>query len=319
MLYVYKQVITMNSDHIQPKKPLKETLFACIEEGKVCPRSRWFYFCQECAVWTAWVISILIGSLAVAISMFVMTYHQYALYEATHENFLTFAVDVMPYLWLIAFGAMVYIAVLNLRHTKHGYRYSITVILSSSLVLSFAGGSALHYFGLGYRVDNILGHQMPMYMSQHKLEQKTWQAPAEGRLVGRQVAKTISPNPIIIFEDMEGKRWQMNISELSEHDMNHMTSGRTVRLLGKSVNPELKIFHACGAFPWMIDGKTTLSQMSNERQVFVEQVYTHMKKEKERLALLEKNANESASFGTSSQVYSVCANIAAVRRMSVHQ
>lgn len=309
----------MNSVNQQPKKPLKEVLFACIEEGKVCPRSRWVYFCQECIVWTAWVISILIGSLAVAISLFVVTHNQYALYEATHENFLTFVVEVMPYLWLIAFGVMVYIAVFNLRHTKRGYRYSITMILSSSLVLSFAGGSALHYFGLGYRIDNILGYQMPMYMSQNKLEQKMWQAPAEGRLVGRQVAKTIANNPIIIFEDMEGNRWQMNISELSEHDMNHMSSGKTVRLLGKSINPELKIFHACGAFPWMVNGETTLGQMSKERQVFIDQVYAHMKKEEERLALLEKNTNESAPFSTSSQVYSVCANIAAVRRMPVHR
>ncbi|MCA9357310.1 hypothetical protein KC872_03795, partial [Candidatus Kaiserbacteria bacterium] len=82
----------MNSETQQSKKPLKETLFARIEEGNVCPRSRWVYFCQECMVWTAWVISVLIGSLAVAISVFVVTHHQYALYEATHENFLTFMV-----------------------------------------------------------------------------------------------------------------------------------------------------------------------------------------------------------------------------------
>ncbi|MCA9356642.1 hypothetical protein KC872_00375, partial [Candidatus Kaiserbacteria bacterium] len=273
-------------------------------------------FCQECMVWTAWVISVLIGSLAVAISVFVVTHHQYALYEATHENFLTFMVEVLPYVWLIAFAVMVYVAVFNLRHTKHGYRYSITMILSSSIILSFAGGSALQYFGLGYQIDNILGYQMSMYMSQDKLERKMWQAPEEGRLVGKQVAKTVASTTIVIFEDMMGDRWQMNISELSDLDMEHLASGQTVRLLGEATNSEFKIFHACGAFPWMVN--VSVDEMSKERQIFVEQLYTHMKKEEQRLALIEEMEKESDQDAM--PIFrSVCANIAAARRMPARQ
>ena len=253
----------------------------------------------------------MIGAFAVAISLFVVTHRQYELYEATHENFFTFVVDVLPYLWLITFGVMVYAAIYNLRHTKRGYRYPVSIIILSSVLLSFAGGSALQMFGFGYSIDNLLGQNMTMYMSQAKLERKLWQRPEEGRLLGRQVLTTEDPNTTVIFEDIGGQRWNLNVSDLSTRDIELLSSSDQVRLLGKAVNPKLYMFHACGAFPWMIESGVTIKDMSRERDEFVERIYSHMRTAEKQLKLLE-----GATFATSSiQTESVCATIAAVRRM----
>jgi hypothetical protein len=243
-----------------------------------------------------------------------MVHHQYAFYEATHDNFLTFVVETLPYLWLIVFVAMSLFAIYNLRHTMHGYRYPVWVILASSVVLSFAGGSAMQLLGFGYTVDRVLGENMNMYMSQQKQERKLWQAPEDGRLVGRQVLSTLVPTSTIIFEDIQGVRWTLSVEELTPMDLQLLASEKNIKLLGTTSDTTTRRFHACGAFPWMLDKPMKSDELSAERQAFIERVYQHKSKAEERLAQLEQE-----TFGEVSQsrreMMSLCAQIAPVRRI----
>jgi hypothetical protein len=302
----------MNTHEKKPQKPLKDALFERIEQDKVCPHSRLFFHSRECFVWFFWFLSVVVGALAFAVTFFVLLHQQYALYEATHSNFLTFIVDALPYLWIFVFALMVYVAVYNLRHTKRGYRYPLWMIMASSVVLSFAGGSAFHLFGLGHSVDYVLGQHTKLYTSQDKYEQKIWQNPADGRLLGIQVHSTLAPTTTIIFEDYAGVRWTMDISELPEADIAMIATKQKVKLLGKAVREDLRLFHACGTFPWVSQRDMTVEVMNAQRQMFVERVYEHARKaDEQRLHLATTFAS------TTLPKQSVCATIPLVRRVSL--
>lgn len=45
-------------------KPLRNTILERIEQEKVCPHSRVFFFGRECVVWTLWFFSVVVGALA---------------------------------------------------------------------------------------------------------------------------------------------------------------------------------------------------------------------------------------------------------------
>lgn len=301
----------------RPRKPLKQALFERIEREQVQPRSRLFFRSQECFVWFLWFLSVVVGSFAVAISLFVVLHRQYALYETTHDNFFTYLVDVLPYLWIVVFGLMVAGAVFNLRHTKRGYQYPIWKLILSSLVLSFAGGSALQFFGLGFTIDSILGKQMNVYTSQEKLEERLWQEPEDGRLVGRQVLTTLSPTTTVIFEDVRGGRWQMTVIDLFESDRELLGEGGQVRVLGGLTDGTGKVFHACGVFPWMMDRSVTVSDMSRERAAFVQKVYDMKHRAEERLALMEERTFASSS--TERNTMGMCAELTAAKRVNANQ
>lgn len=264
-------------------------------------------------MWMLWLMSVVIGALAVAVSLFVVTHNQYALYEATHENFFTFMVDTLPYIWMLVFALTAYVAIINLRHTKRGYNYSLTVIILGGVILSFAGGSALQLFGLGYTVDDILGQNMEMYMSQDKAEQKMWQMPKDGRLVGVQVLSTLAPTTTVVFEDVEGRLWNMEVDELRPRDIELLASGKTVRLMGECVDKDLNIFHACGVFPWMVEEGVTVEDMDRERRFFIEGVNKYADKQHRRLTLLEESRKAST---TADIKESVCMKIMPIRRMA---
>lgn len=302
--------------NMKHKKPntLKHSVFKTIEEQDVCPRSRWFFVCKETLMWVVWVLSVVVGALAVTVSLFVISRSQYALYEAAHDSFLKFFVSALPYVWIVLFGVMAYLAVTNLRHTKRGYRYSAWKVVASSIVLSLAGGAFLQLFGFGYIIDYKLGQEMKIYMSQEKVEMKLWQTPTDGRLIGRQVLRTTIPTSTVIFEDSMGTRWTLDVSELTPMDLNLLNSERKVRILGTTSDVVSKRFHVCGAFPWMLDKPMKISELSAERQAFIERVYQHKGRAKERLAELQ-----FATFAENEErmldMMGVCARIAPVRRI----
>jgi len=264
-------------------------------------------------VWFLWFLSVVFGALAVAVSLYVLMNHQYSLYEATHDNLFTFVVEALPFLWLLVFGLMTSVAIYNLRHTANGYRHPVSVILASSLVLSLAGGSALQLFGFGYSVDNLLGKNMKMYMSQQKQEEKMWQMPAEGRLVGKQIFTTLSPTSTIIFEDVSGQRWQVIVNELEEYDMNLLKSEAKVKLLGKVVNSSVYKFHACGTFKQILGKDKTMDNMSQERQRFVERIYKLSDQKKTRPDFDKGEAWSALNLPPDS----ICSNIRPVVNMAI--
>lgn len=255
---------------------LKSQVLARIEKEAVCPRSRLFFGSRECGVWALWFLTVLFGALSVAITLFVVTFQQYSLYEATHESFFAFAVDVLPYLWILLFAVMVLFAVYNLRHTKNGYRYPLWKIALSSVVLSLAGGSVLHLAGVGFNFDKQMGVFAKDYQSQEKLELKLWQAPQEGRLVGVLLsAEDGVPQPLFVIEDIKGTRWNTDISELHELDRFVLETEKRVRVLGllEDVNPPT--FHACAVFPWVYEHEYSRSELRDMKNMMKERIVRH--------------------------------------------
>lgn len=279
-----------------------------IEGEQICPRPRSFYTQKEAVVWGLWGISIILGALSVAVMAFTLMHNQYALYEATHENFTTFLMEVLPYVWIVAFLLMAGVAVYNLRHTKHGYRYSISQILLSSVVLSVAGGGVLHFLGFGYIVDHNLGKQMPLYVSQEKMEAHMWQMPEDGRLIGKVTKPIQPPSTLLTFTDVVGKEWLLDISELSAEERTLLTEKREVRLIGAVSEADAGVFHSCGVFPWLLDRAPSREDFEATRRAFELKMYSYEEKA-ERVANLEEEVEEEG----------VCGESAPVRRMHRNQ
>ena len=139
----------MTEESQKTEESCKDKVFSRIQGEAISPRSKLVFQSREFAVWALWTLSIVVGAFSVAVVGFVLTHHEYALYEATHENFATFIVEALPYMWILTFGLMAAVAIFNLRHTKHGYRYPLWQVFGSSVVLSLVGGGVLHVFGFG--------------------------------------------------------------------------------------------------------------------------------------------------------------------------
>ncbi|OGG65769.1 hypothetical protein A2929_01970 [Candidatus Kaiserbacteria bacterium RIFCSPLOWO2_01_FULL_45_25] len=227
-------------------------------------------------MWGLWFLTVLLGALSVAVTLFVLMHRQYSFYQVTHTSFLTFMVDVLPYLWIAMFSVMVIFAVYNFRHTKHGYRYPLWKILGSSVILSLAGGALLHLGGVGFSLDRTIGNFSKEYTSQEKLEMRFWQNPEEGRLVGVFLgAEDGVPLPLVVLEDARGTRWEMNVAELNDVDIRIIESGKRVRVLGVLENALPAQFYACAVFPWIYEQRYSMHELGEMKRSMQERILRH--------------------------------------------
>ena len=57
---------------------------------------------------------------------------------------------------MIALALSIFIGYLNVRRTKHGYRYSLAVIALGAVLTSLTLGVGLYAIGFGSRIDEIM-------------------------------------------------------------------------------------------------------------------------------------------------------------------
>ncbi len=252
-----------------------------LEQDQVQPHSRMYFHSRECFVWSAWFISIIIGAAAVAVTLYISFSVPYTIYEATHDNLLTAFVSALPYIWLVIFALTAYLAIVNLRNTRRGYRYRTATLLGSSIFISLLIGVTLQAIGHGYQLDRTLGQWIDAYPSYEKQRYAAWQNPDEGRLIGTLLpyengtSSDATSTVEFVFADSEQAVWQIDTSELRQSDIDLLFSAgeQEVRLMGTSTSPG--IFKICGVFPWLPGKTMSRDQMYQTREAFIETVRTH--------------------------------------------
>ncbi len=303
----------LNKENNEKKeKDLCDRVLSKIGQENICPSPKWQCWCQSHLVWVLWALSVTVGAVSVAVMFYVFNHARFAIYEATHDTPLSFFVEVLPYIWIASFALMSLLAYYNLRKTKRGYRYPLWQVILSSLIFSVVGGFFLNWIGLGFTIDTALGRGMPTYQSLEKMEMKMWQMPDDGRLVGSARGQ-LEGDMYYELVDVHENTWQVDVMELRERDINLLNSGKVVRILGTTTDEDMKVFHACGVFPWMFDKRHEVSEWQKERREFVAKMYDHMEA-KDRLSALEDKAYENKVYERQFMM-GKCADLATMKRM----
>lgn len=254
--------------------PVKEKVLARISAREVEPIPCWYFTSIEWSLRTLWVLSVLMGALAIAIILYVAEHGLFAFVEATHSNVWDFWFEVLPYLWIAIFVVMSALAYRNFRHTRGGYRYSAVTVVGSSIGLSVVGGILLHAGGFGAYFDHQFAEQMPAtYPSLEKKELSMWQKPEDGRLVGAYVSDLGTTT--VVFEDIDGAQWDVSINELGEPDEVALRSGDKVRIIGFASTTPDRQFYSCGVFAWVYDRALTMDEMRVARSEFLARMVAH--------------------------------------------
>jgi hypothetical protein len=184
-----------------------------IEAKKIKPKPKWQFLLKNYLIWSIAGIAALIGSLAMAVIIYIAVNRDWFLYsQKIHRPPLgNFLLD-LPIIWIILLLIVVFIALYDVRHSKTGYKYSVYLIVIGSLLIIFVCGIIGHYFGLGAGIDKRAGQKIPFYRSIEKQTFNLWTEVENGHLGGKFVRK-IDDNTIEI-RDLAGKTWQVDITNI---------------------------------------------------------------------------------------------------------
>lgn len=223
----------MTTDQPQPNKfspRLKDSVITRITNNEVKPYSYWRFRCIRCAFITLVAVSMIVGSVAVAVGLFTILNAGWEYYEMMHSNSLTFAVAALPYVWILLILATVVVGSAFVRRTGRGYRYAPVKVALILVALSVGGGIGLHIASVGDVVDRQLSVWFPSYYRSSVMHQtRLWHDPAQGRLAGIVIDTALENG--FTFRDVENSEWYIFDQGLRHYDSEHITKGQMVRMV----------------------------------------------------------------------------------------
>ncbi|PJC24710.1 hypothetical protein CO057_01450 [Candidatus Uhrbacteria bacterium CG_4_9_14_0_2_um_filter_41_50] len=247
---------------------VSDTILKKIEQGKIEPMPVWTYTVKNILFWSLWALAVLIGSIAVSAMLFVVTHAPWALREVTYETTAGFVLDLLPYFWVIALGLMIALGFYNLRHTKSGYKYSLAIVILLNILISIILGAVLFIVGMGEIAENATG-KLPLRESIFEMQANRWSNPMNGLLAG-EIVDILSADDgevILTLTAFDDQDWKINISDLSDEEIQEAKIGNTIAVIGlseQSIDGQLSMY-ACAFLEW---GECCDEPLVSVREIF---------------------------------------------------
>jgi hypothetical protein len=249
------------------QNPISGKVMDRIKGEEICPRSRGWFTCLECFVYTFWLVSVLVGSVALAVLFYIVLHGWYSFYELTGMTRVGYVLSYLPLLWIATLIGTVGLAYKNFRQTRRGYRYPVWLVLIACIGMSFIGGAAFYWFGVGQLVDTHLGERMPtMYVSQAEYEAAFWSQPNDHRWQGQ---LTDTPTGWTLT-DRTGAEWFVTFAHVPLAVQQIPYDGAMVQILGTST--EIGMVTACAVIHKPAGQMSTVAEKARDRQLLIEQL-----------------------------------------------
>jgi len=211
---------------------LAEKIINQIKKEEIKPTSRWRFIVKDSFFWGAFVVSVVIGGMAIAIILNTLLNNDWDLYMELSGDLAQFIVITLPYFWLVLLAGFIIIAYLNIKHTKKAYRQSFKIIVGGVILVSFLLGLTFYNLGVASYFDRGLIQRLPPRFHQMMDSRLgVWQEPEKGFLIGE--IQSLDEE-IMELRDFEGELWQVSLTaELKEFLSKFLLhSNERVRIMG---------------------------------------------------------------------------------------
>lgn len=220
-----------------------------IKDEKLKPKPRWQFWLKNYVLWAMFFLAILIGSLAVAVIIYMFVNSDWEVYALVADSIAAYVFLVLPYFWILFMALFTWVAYYNLRHTKTGYRFSLSAVFWYVVFSSLVLGAFWYNFGLGQTIDSVLTDGLPFYhryISKHSHRAQLWQQPEKGLLVGFVLS---IDDQVLELKDFQGHKWEVDISNCVIPPLTNLQTGWPLRIVGEQIGSGL--FRASRVMPWL--------------------------------------------------------------------
>jgi hypothetical protein len=217
-------------------KKFGEDLLHKLQDEKIHPKPKWQFRLKNYSIWGVGAFSLFLGATSVSLIVFMLANSDWDVYgRIDHEPFELFL--LVPFFWIICLSILTFLVYYDVKHTKKGYRYSPILIISGVVGTSIFFGVIFHVAGVGKKVDDVMGRNVPYYDKVVNPNVNFWSQPERGRLSGM-VIMQIKENDYVLVDREKGE-WEILTEEVEQAPSFKLEIGQPTRLLGKAL-PEHK-------------------------------------------------------------------------------
>lgn len=255
-----------NEKKLNENVHVAEKVLAFIEKENIQPHSKWYFFFTNEFFWALGITSICIGAFSFAIILLTYFNAEPGYYQVDYDSYADFLFEWIPIIWIISFSFFIYLGYKNIQHTKRGYRYSLSLIVLGSVLLSIIGGIMLFVYGLAGALDRQFERHVPMYRSVQELKKDVALRPHRGGIGGEVVSVSDDLNSFVL-KDFKGSVWVISTEELLDMDKRVVLENTYVRIIGIPSTTTVGVLgtstmYACAVLPWELKDYQTSDTFS---------------------------------------------------------
>lgn len=233
------------------RKDITDSIMEKIEKEAIHPKPRWEFLLKDYVVWSVGVAALFVGSIAVSTVLFALNNADWALSQRLSDSMFSHIIRFFPFLWILLLSVFMLLAVYQIQHTKHGYRYPLTWLVFFNVCASGTVGFGLYQFGIAHIIDTQTAQWLPMYQSIEQRREALWVRPDGGLLAGIVLGTTT--DGAFELQDFSGAKWKIVTPRLQPVDLIILSSADEVGLIGNKTGTST--FEACGIRPWGVAGE----------------------------------------------------------------
>ncbi len=225
---------------------ISEKVLKTIEKKQITPKARWFFVLKNYIIWIFSAVFIIFGSLSVSTILFILTTHDWDVYDYLGRSFFEHVLISIPYLWIFIFSLLILIAYYDFVHTKYGYRYAVFHIFIGIIVSSLILGTILFCLGVDSEIHEAFSKNVPFYNNLIYYKEDIWNRPEKGLLAGEVV--DIKDKNEFVIKDFQGKIWHITGDNIIWPDGIMLQKGIKIKIIGKKQSND--IFYGRIIRPW---------------------------------------------------------------------
>lgn len=224
---------------------MKKDIIETLREQKVQPIAKWRFKAMNIALWLWFALGICIGALSFSVILLVIQQSELRLLEHAGHSGMEMFLAILPFFWLFALLVFILLAILSIRYSWKGYKFSNVQFISLNVIISIILGTGFFIGGGSQKLEKQFAIQINAYTGIEERKAEIWSNPKEGMLSGD--IQSIIQDQIILL-DLKGKTWEVNISNSFIASSVRLEKGERIKMIGK-MNSSL-LFEAEEIRPW---------------------------------------------------------------------
>lgn len=222
-----------------------EKIIEMIREKEIKPKARWRFTVKNFLMSTVFILGVVFGALAFSVILFAIQQSDFSLIAHMDHTFWEFTLGLIPILWIIFLIVFLGIAIVSIKYSRKGYKFTPLSVAGFCTALSILTGTLFFISGGASWLDNKFAASISQYESIEARKIKTWTAPEDGYLSGTILSLD---DTTFSMKDFNGKVWEIGFSKADVVPSVILADGEKIKLAGSMTSADG--FHAEKIFPW---------------------------------------------------------------------
>lgn len=216
-----------------------------IRQEEVSPMPGWIFKGKDYVLWTVFIAATMLGAMAFSVILLSIQNADFNITShLTHSKWEMF-LGLLPFIWLVFVVLFLVLAMISIKNSNRGYKFSVEKNVLLSLLISMAIGTFFFMAGGSEQLEKAFDIRVSSYQSIEERKIQVWQNPEDGYLAGKIVST--SENSLTI-QDFENNEWTIEFVDVFVPPVVLLEPNELIKIIG--VKTGNQSFSADEIRPW---------------------------------------------------------------------